>query len=166
MKGKRVLKVLGELITWSSQAFAVTFRAFVHLNEVVWTYGEIHKDLTRRVWCRNTISIAKRFVCLTLQGVITRINNKTNCHLLNYLILIAKLYLWGCKRNQTLSSITALSSKVKIRYETEKSIRVKTNKMDKFNKKWALPLWCICNVLYCNIIKMPCNVGFVKLWGI
>ena len=60
--------------------------------------------------------------------------------LLNYLILIAKLYLWGCRRNQTLPVITAFSSKVKIKYETEKYICVKTNKMDKFNKKWALPL--------------------------
>ena len=54
--------------------------------------------------------------------------------------LIAKLYLWGCRRNQTLPVITAFSSKVKIKYETEKYICVKTNKMDKFNKKWALPL--------------------------
>ena len=45
---------------------------------------------------------------------------------------IAKLYLWGCRRNKTLP-ITAFSSKVKIKYETEKYICVKTNKMDKFN---------------------------------
>ena len=64
----------------------------------------------------------------------------TNCPLLNYLILIAKLYLWGCRRNQTLPVITAFSCKVKIKYETEKYICVKTNEMDKFNKKWALPL--------------------------
>ena len=56
------------------------------------------------------------------------------------LILIAKLYLWGCRRNQTLPVITAFSSKVKIKYETGKYICVKTNNMGKFNKKWALPL--------------------------
>ena len=64
----------------------------------------------------------------------------TNCPKLNYLILIAKLYLWGCRRNQTPPVITAFSSKVKIKYETEKAICVKTNEMDNFNKKWALPL--------------------------
>ena len=48
--------------------------------------------------------------------------------------------LWGCRRNQTLPVITAFSSKVKIKYETEEYISVKTNKMDKFNKTWALPL--------------------------
>lgn len=35
LNGKHVLKVLEKLITWSSQAFAVTFTAFVQLNEVV-----------------------------------------------------------------------------------------------------------------------------------
>ena len=64
----------------------------------------------------------------------------TNCPLLNYLILTAKLYLWGCRRNQTLPSMTASSSKVKIKNEAEKSIFVKTNEMHKFDKKRALPL--------------------------
>ena len=54
---------------------------------------------------------------------------------MNYLILITKLYLWGCRRNQTLLVITAFSSQVKIKYETEKYICVKTNRMDKFNEK-------------------------------
>ena len=56
------------------------------------------------------------------------------------LILIAKLFLWGCARNQTRLVITAFSSKVKIKYETDKYICANTNKMDKFNRKWALPL--------------------------
>ena len=60
-----------------------------------------------------------------LQDVITGILY-TNCPLLNYLILIAKVYLWGCRRNQTLPGITAFSSKGN--YEAEKSICVKTNK--------------------------------------
>ena len=84
-------------------------------------------------------TLTREFVGLTLQHAITGILY-INCPLLNYLILIAKLYLWSGKRNQTLPSITAFSSKVKINYETEKSICVKTNKMDKLNKKWALHL--------------------------
>ena len=84
-------------------------------------------------------TLTREFVCLTLQDVITGILY-TNCPLLNYLILIAKLYLWGCRKNQTLLVITAFSSKVKIKYETEKYICVKNNKRDKFNKKRALPL--------------------------
>ena len=48
--------------------------------------------------------------------------------MLNYLILIAKVYLWGCRRNQTLPGITAFSSQGN--YDAEKSTCVKTNKMD------------------------------------
>ena len=69
-------------------------------------------------------TLTREFVCLTLQDVITGILY-TNCPLLNYLILIAKLCklsLWGCRRNQTLPVITAFPSKVKIKYETEKYI--------------------------------------------
>ena len=96
--------------------------------------------LTKQFWKEfqyyfYTLTI--EFVCLTLQDVITGILY-TNCPLLNYLILIAKLYLWGCRRNQTLPVITPFSRKVKIKYETEKYICA--NEMDKFNKKWALPL--------------------------
>ena len=68
-------------------------------------------------------TLTREFVCLTLQKVITGILY-INCPLLNYLILIAKLYLWACKRNQTLPVVTAFSSKVEIMYETEKYIYV------------------------------------------
>ena len=51
----------------------------------------------------------RKFVCPSLKDVITRILY-TNCPLLNYLILIAKLYLWDCRSNQTLPIITAFSS--------------------------------------------------------
>ena len=71
-------------------------------------------------------TLTREFVCLTLQDVITGIFY-TNCPLLNYLILIAKLCklsLWGCRRNQTLPVITAFPSKVKIKYETENYICV------------------------------------------
>ena len=65
-------------------------------------------------------TLTREFICLTLQDVITGILY-TNCPLLNYLILIAKLYLWGCRRNQTLPVITAFSSKVKLSMLKQKS---------------------------------------------
>ena len=49
-------------------------------------------------------------------------------------------YTYGVVEEIRLPVITAFSSKVKIKYETEKYICVKTNNMGKFNKKWALPL--------------------------
>ena len=40
--------------------------------------------------------------------------------LLNYLILIGKIYLWACRRNKELPSIRGFKSKLKLKYETEK----------------------------------------------
>ena len=41
-------------------------------------------------------TLTREFACLTLQDIITGVLY-TNCPLLNYLILVAKLYLWGCR---------------------------------------------------------------------
>ena len=89
----------------------------------------------------NTIStlLTKEFFYLTLQDVMIGILY-AKCPLLNYLLLIAKSFIWGCRSNQTLPNITAFKQRAKIKYETEKFICVKTNCMDKFNKKWALRL--------------------------
>ena len=53
--------------------------------------------------------------------------------LLHYFI-IGKLFLWDCRRSETLPKIQGLQSKLKIKYETEKSI----NKNNFFEKKWIL----------------------------
>ena len=37
--------------------------------------------------------------------------------LLNYLLLIGKIYLWVCRRNKELPSIRGFQSKVKLKYE-------------------------------------------------
>ena len=81
--------------------------------------------------------LTEEFFHLILQDVMIGILY-AKCHLLNYLLLIAKSFIWGCRRNQTLPNITAFKQRAKIKYETEKFICVKTNCMDKFNKKWAL----------------------------
>ena len=122
-------------------------------------------------------TLTREYICLTLQGVITGILY-TNCPMLNSLLLIAKLYLRGCRRNQTLPNTTAFSSKVKIKYETEKFICVKTNKMDKFNKEVGSAFWLytlvrsvirtyfflysyfsvkVYSVMQCNVFVMYCN---------
>ena len=81
--------------------------------------------------------LTREFVHLTLQDVIIGIIY-ANYPLLNYLILVAKVYIWDCRRSLTPPIINAFKLKVKIKYETEKFICVNTNNMDKFNKKWDL----------------------------
>ena len=82
-------------------------------------------------------SLTKEFVHLTLQDVLTGIIT-SKCPLLNYLVLIAKVYLWDCRRSETLPNITGLKLKVKNKYETEKYICIKNNTIEKFTSKWAL----------------------------
>ena len=81
--------------------------------------------------------MTKEFVHLTLQGVMIGIIY-ANYPLLNYLLLVAKLYIWDCRRNMTSPIIDVFKLKAKVKYETEKWICVKTNNIDKFNEKWDL----------------------------
>jgi len=66
-------------------------------------------------------SLSEEFVHLTLKDVIVRVII-TKCPLLNYLLLIAKLYLWECRRTQLLPNITGFKLKVKNKFETEKCV--------------------------------------------
>ena len=67
--------------------------------------------------------LIQEFFHLTLQDVMIGIIY-AKCPLLNYLLLSAKMFIWDCRRNQTLPSITAFKLKVKTKYETEKFICV------------------------------------------
>ena len=81
-------------------------------------------------------SLSKEFFHLTWQDVLIGIIT-SECPLLNYLLVIAKVYLWNCRRSQILPSLTGFKVKVKIKFETEKYICTKNNTLVQFNKKWA-----------------------------
>ena len=78
----------------------------------------------------------KGFVTLAVNVIVGIIIIK--CPLLNYLLLIAKIYLWNCRRTQILPNITGFKLKVKSKYETEKYVSTKNNTLDKFYKKWII----------------------------
>ena len=82
-------------------------------------------------------SLSKEFIHLTLKDVIVGVII-TKCPLLNYLLLIAKIYLWECRRTQILPNITGFKLKVTNKFETEKYVSMKNNTTDKFNKKWLI----------------------------
>ena len=81
-------------------------------------------------------SLSKEFVHLSLQDVLIGIIS-SECPLLNYFLLIAKLFLWDCRRSQILPSLAGFKRKIKIKFETEKYICTKNNTLDKFIKKWG-----------------------------
>ena len=100
---------------------------------------------TRRLFGKslNFISILfQKNFSLTLRDVIIGIIDSKR-PLLNYLLLIAKLYLWDCRRTNIAPEIIGLKYKVKIRFEIEKYVNIKNNTLDKFKRKWRVS----CNLL-------------------
>ena len=59
----------------------------------------------------------------------------SKCPLLNYLILIGKLYLSHCRKKQVLQNIEGFKFKVKIKYQVEKYISTKNNKLETVYEK-------------------------------
>ena len=73
--------------------------------------------------------------------VFTRVNNWDNdvkmpLVKLSELILIGKLYLWDCRKKQVLPNIEGFKFKVRIKYQVEKYISTKNNKLETFYEKW------------------------------
>ena len=81
--------------------------------------------------------ISSKRIRLSLQnvlvGIITEINDPLHI-LLNYFIIIGKLFLWNCRNNQILSNIRGFRAKIVAKYETEKIV----SRKDFFRKKWIL----------------------------
>ena len=57
--------------------------------------------------------------------------------LLNYLLLIAKVYICDCTGNQILPNITGFKFKVRLKYEVELYIGIYGKKKDISRNKWA-----------------------------
>ena len=56
----------------------------------------------------------------------------------NYVLLLGKVYLWDCRRNDNKPSITHFIQILKNKYDTEKLIAKKQNKYQSFKNKWHL----------------------------
>ena len=91
---------------------------------------------TRKIWNFDFFSLSKEFVHLSLQDVLIGIITSEG-PLLNYFLLIAKLYLWDCRRSQILPTLAGFKIKIKIKFETEKYICTKNKTLDQFRKKWG-----------------------------
>ena len=74
---------------------------------------------------------------LTLEDIIVGVITRP-CPLLNYFLLIAKIYLRDCRRNQTFPNIVGFKAKIELKYETEAYIARKGNKIKFLQSKWAI----------------------------
>ena len=71
---------------------------------------------------------------LTLTDVIVGLFD--NNSLLNYLIILGKLTIWECRRNNSLPKFRLFLHKVEAKKETEKLIALRNKKLLDFNKRW------------------------------
>ena len=83
------------------------------------------------------LSLTKQQIHLELRDILIGVLTP-ECPLLNYLLLIGKIYLWGCRRNNELPNIGGYKFKVSLKYDTEKFICTKNNTLDIFKKKWTI----------------------------
>jgi len=80
-----------------------------------------------------------------------------SCSLLNYLLLIAKIYLWDCRRNQSHPNINGFKAKILIKYETENYIGRINKKMELLREKLVKLVnfsFSVNNVMYISNIVM------------
>ena len=73
---------------------------------------------------------------LTLENIIVGVITRP-CPLLNYFLLIAKIYLWDCRRNQAFLNIVGFRAKIELKYETEAYTARKGNEIKFLQSKWA-----------------------------
>ena len=103
-------------------------------------------------------SITKQNKALNLQDIIIDSIDSSSCPLLNYLILIGKLYLWDCRRKRFLPYIDGFKSKLKISITKQKNTFIQrtktylhfiTNGRRIFFLKVSFVLFCKSNWLRC-----------------
>ena len=117
----------------SSSPFITNFNLFVimpfqYSNEC--PYSRRFWNDFESYWCL----LSNQQVRLSLQSVIFGIISKQcpSTKLLNYFIIVGKLFLWDCRRNQIKPKIKGYQNKIVKKYETERKIK----KRDYFEKKW------------------------------
>lgn len=81
------------------------------------------------------IAIAKEQRKLELKTILIGVTD-TNCSLFNYLIVLGKLHLWNCRRNNSLPFFPSYKELVKRKYETECHIAAKFNDRKMLEAKW------------------------------
>ena len=81
------------------------------------------------------IAIAKEQRKLELKTILIGVTD-TKCPLFNYLIVLGKLHLWNCRRNNSLPFFSSNKKLVRRKYETERHIAAKYNNVKMLEAKW------------------------------
>ena len=91
-----------------------------------------------KTWWNNVSEVYMNLsLCEVLFGVLNY-NDDNMLHILNYLILIAKWFIYGCKMKDDVLIFHNFIREVKKHLDTEKFIMYQDGKMDQFHQKWDL----------------------------
>ena len=130
-----------ELLQWWSE-FRDHFSDEKYWLSIIWNHKDIRingKPVFYKTYYNSGIekyyfTISKLFKILNLQDIIIGIT-ASSCPLLNYLILIGKIYIWDCRRKGVRPNLEGFKFKIKIKYQTEKYIATKNNDLETFYRK-------------------------------
>ena len=75
--------------------------------------------------------------CLSIRDIMIGIL-KEGMDLINYIVILGKTYLWTCRCKGIIPIFYHFKKILEIKYETEKYIAFKTNKIRQFKKKWEM----------------------------
>ena len=84
------------------------------------------------------LSLTNERIQLSLQDVVVGIissQNSSLVSLLNFFIIIGKLYLWDCRRDHMHPDSQRFKVRLKLKYEIEHFISLKNNNYNSFKKK-------------------------------
>ena len=96
---------------------------FVHLNQKPYTVSLPISLSILDFWRDFEVfwhQLLKENIPLSLQDILVGMirQNSPSPNLLNYLIMIGKLYLWDCRTSQILPNIYGFKKKIALKYET------------------------------------------------
>ena len=138
-------KVIDSILYTNTKLYKIGFRTndlctFCDNQPETLTHLFYHCSRSKQFWSEFELYwclISNQRICLCLENVLFGILTENACpllQLLNYFIIIGKLYLWDCRSKQILPNIYGFRAKIVAKYETEGKI---SNK-ELFKKKWIL----------------------------
>ena len=137
-------KVINSILYTNTNLYKIAFRTNDLCtscdNQPELTHLFYHCSHSKQFWIEFELYwclISNQRIRLCLENVLFGILTENACpllQLLNYFIIIGKLYLWDCRSQQVLPNIYGFRAKIIVKYETEEKI---SNK-EFFKRKWIL----------------------------
>ena len=109
---------------------------------------------TKNVW----LTVARKQIKLDYSNIILGILDQRS-NLLNYFIILGKLYLWNCRKNKQIPLFLPFEDVVKRKYEIEKLIASQSIvNLKYFQAKWNLFFLITIQLSFCKGVSAACVI--------